>query len=485
MAPIDPPPLATQADLDAAQAADDARLDALEAGVAAASAREDADDVADEDLAVRVAALEDGPPASGGGDPAQETSQDAALADLANRVATLEARPYGSGAYVGLPYTVIGNGTPPTDAAVQAGVKAWADNRSGNFPKSHLLLNWIGRAALTTPLLKYLIDTPAIPQLQGARISGLAKRGTDLGWNNPTVPLMTSDGDLRNFEFADLTFTSTAALASPAQGLLFLSNADTGKTNQDGKFRRVEFMGPWDFGVALDGGATANLNSELVFDQFACGGNASFVRGLFVCGLSGDDAQEDQFLNYTFRDTKFEGSHGPYLVFNKGGSVTIEGFNSWIHTGEQNGAVPKGTMLTMPSTTHADSVQSLVAGHIRAEIRSTQSKFMDCGWSSSARLVFSALDTGAYAYRAGFEEVENITLRNGAHVHLVAPSLGGYVALRDKGGYVEITDPKAVYGRDTVGYSADGTGNMMVRNYVPSTTTQPPAPKITASGAAV
>lgn len=475
MPPIDPPPLPTNEEFEAAQAADDARLDTLEA-------EDQRDATEDAEIAARVAVLEqieaDSPPSDDEG----ELSQEARLADLLDRVKTLEARPYGSGAYVGMPCTVIGNGTPPTDQAIQAGIKAWLDNRSGNFPRTHLILNWIGRATATTPLLKYLADNAAIPQIQGARIFGVSKRGTDLGWANSSVPLLTSDGDLRNFEFKDLTLTSTAALATPAKGLLFLSNADTGKTGSDGKFDSVEFMGAWDYGIALDGGATANLNSELICDQLAAGGSASFGRGLFVSGLEGFDAQEDQFLNYTFRDCKLEGSHGDYLVFNKGGSITIEGFNSWIHTGGQNGGVAKGTMLKMPVTSHFDSVQSLDASHIRAEIRGVDSKFMDCGWSSGARLTFDTLDTGAWAFKSGFDDVENITLRNGAHVHLLAPSLGGYIALRDKGGYVEVTDPKNVYGRDTISYSVDGTGNSMVRNLTGTTQL---APKITVAGATI
>jgi hypothetical protein len=447
-------------DLAVAQADDDYRLSTIEAGEVDEEVREGDQEAR---LAATAAALKSTTDAL--------TAQDARIKALETAAPATGGTTTGT-AYVGMPYTVIGNGTPPTDAALQAGIKKWIDNRSGNFLKSHLLLNWVGRASVTTPLLKYLADTPTIPQIQGARIQGLAKRATDLGWNNATTPLLTSNGDLRNFQFKDLTFTSTAAAATPSQGLLFLSSTDTA-TGSDGKFKRVEFMGAWDYGVAFDGNVTANLNSEMVFDQFACGQSFSSVRGLVVVGLSGNDPQEDQFLNYTFRDTKLEGSHGDYLVFNKGGSITIEGFNSWIHTGTSNlvngVATPKGTMLKMPVTSHFDSVQTLTASHIRAELRGTQSKFMDCGWTSRAQVILTGLDTGAYAYH--HLDNEDITIRNGARVHLIGASLGGYIALRDKGGEPILDGVENIANNCSL-TCTDGTGKGIVRNF---TTTAAPA----------
>lgn len=375
---------------------------------------------------------------------------------------------------VSLPYTVIDN---PAD--LESGFATWLANRNANgFPKSILKLAFTNANA--APLNPLVPASFAGAQIQGARIEGIAKRGTGINWDDPVNPLMTFNGKLRNWLFKDITFNSTVA---GAKGLLFNSNVSAPGSNQDGKFERVEFMGPWDYGIAFDGQATANLNSEVVFEQFACGNSASFVRGLVVVGLSGDDMQEEQFLNYSFRDCKFEGSHGSYVVFNKGGSVTFEGFNSWIHTGSQNGGVPKGIMLYMPVTQHFDSVQYLSASHMRVEIRGPESKFMDCGWTSSARLEMLTLDTASNAFKfkpggsIGTGSPEDITLRGGAQLVLHGPSLGGYIGLRDKGGKVHFPTPPVLKGTQTAGYTT-GTGTGLVRNFVPTTSTQPPAPTV-------
>lgn len=438
-----------------------------------------------EALDTRVKTLEDAPEPEKPADPIDYAPAIKAVDDkveaLDDRVEKLETvEPPAPVAYVGMPYTVIGNGVPPTDQQFQAGIKKWVDFRKGNFPMSHLVFNWIGTAWLTTPILQYLLDNhPAIPQLQGARWHGISKRGTGIGWKNADIPLLTSDGDLRNWDFKDFTFASGTPRTAPAKGLLFLSNEDGGKTGSDGYWERIEFMGAWDYGIAFDGGVKANLNSEQAFNRFACGQSFSSARGLVVVGLSGDDAQEDQFLNFSFRDTKLEGSHGDYLVFNKGGSVTIDGYNSWLHTGTYNlnddGSInPSGRMLYMPATSHFDSVQSLEAnGVLRAEVRGLNSKVMECGWNASARVAFRSLNTAAQAFKfKTYPGTEDITLTNGAHLFLDQPSLGGHIGLRGKGGTVEIRNPKIVRGVEGVTATTTiGTGLGLVRNYtaVPQT----------------
>lgn len=313
--------------------------------------------------------------------------------------------------YAALPYTVI---SEPTDAAVQAGIAAWLANRNGPFPKTRLVFAFSGTVKLSTPLLP-----PDTGQLQGLRWEGLAKGSTVLQWSRADQPLLYAKGQLRNFEFADLTVESTVAGGA---GFYFFSSASA--ANQDGKFRRVEWKGSWNYGIGLDGPTTANLNSEIAFDQPAITNDASFLGAWLWAGMTPANTQEDQFVNYSIRDSKFEGSHGTYLRFDRGGSVTVDGFNSWLHTGQSNNGVPAGTMVVLGGGTHADSVCTFTANRVRAELRSTQSLLINSGWGASGHIAWTGLSDTALAYKVGNQCTA--VYRSAAHVSYRDCELGGW-----------------------------------------------------------
>src|SRR5882762_2460613 len=313
--------------------------------------------------------------------------------------------------YVGLPYTVINE---PTEQAVQAGVTQWLADRYGPFPRTRLMFGFTGTATVRTPLLP--ADTG---QLQGVWWEGVAKRSTVLAWAG-TGPLVSAKGQLRNFQFRNFTVKSMTPNAS---GFYFLSNANA--PNQDGVFHRVEWLGSWDYGIGLNGSANANLNSEIVFDQVALGNDASFKSAWFWSGMTPGHSQEDQFLNYSFRDTKLEGSHGDYIRLDYGGSVTVDGFNSWLHTGQSNNGVPSGVMLRLSKGPHNDSVCVLSANRIRAELRGTQSKLIDSGWGGSGHITFTALDDTANSNKS-WGDYETHSYRGAARVSYRDCALGGW-----------------------------------------------------------
>src|SRR5882757_394875 len=362
-------------------------------------------------------------------------------------------------AYVNMPYTLI---TDATENGIHQGIAQWLANCNGPYPRTILKFAFVGApAVLTTPLLP-----PGTPQLQGARWEGMAKRATVLAWApaDPSTPILASRGQFRNFKFSEF---SVKSLVKEAAGFYFLSSVTS--SNQDGRFYNVEFMGNWDYAIGLNGGTDANLNSEMMFDGLACSNDASFKRSLFLCGMTpnkhpGDHQQEDQFLNYTFQNTKFEGSDGNYIQLNFGGSVTIQGFNSWLHTGQSNldsegNAVPQGTMIMIPPGPHNDSVCTLVDNRIRAELRGPQSKVIDCGWGASGHVAFIGLDDTANTYRVGNKE--SATYRGASRISYSDCSLGGYHMIHD-------TNPTSI--RYTSCHSKSGniftaatSGNSMVR----------------------
>jgi hypothetical protein len=320
-------------------------------------------------------------------------------------------------AIVGLPYTVINE---PTDAAVQAGIKEWLANRSGHFPRTKLMFNFIGTVNLKTPLLP--ADTG---QIQGPRWEGVCKRGTVLRWDSATVPVLTSYGQLRNFKFSEMSFRGGVKDA-----LGFYFRADNKKTNQDGEFYNIEHLGSWKYAYGLDGvDPTANLNSEIVWNKPALGNDASFSGAWLWSGMTPGIKQQNQFLNYTIRDSKLEGSHGDYLRFDYGGSIQVEGFNSWIHTGQSNGGVPQGRMLYFPKGGNGDSVMFISLNGLRPELRGPKSVLIDSAWSGAGAIVFNNLRSAANAFKFA-TATEQYTFRGDARVAFRDSHLQGFVALR-------------------------------------------------------
>lgn len=309
--------------------------------------------------------------------------------------------------------------TEPTDAAVQAGITTWlADKAAAGMMRTDLVFDFTGTAKLLTPLLP-----EGTGQLQGVRWRGGRKRGTILQWAS-TEPILSARGQLRNFEFADLTFAS----ATPnAGGLYFLSSAAA--SNQDGRFKRCEWMGSWAYGVGLNGPATANLNSEICFDQPSLSNDASFSNAWLWSGMTPGHQQEDQFLNFSIRNSKLEGSHGCYIRFDYGGCVTIDGYASWLHTGQSNPDAkglpqPAGTMVQLNGTGHYDGVQMFRAAGVRAELRSKDSRLIDCGWGAAGHVVWDGLSDTANAFKVGNEQTA--MYRGPARVAYRDCELGGW-----------------------------------------------------------
>ncbi len=364
-----------------------------------------------------TAAVEALPPAKAGEDgkdstvpgPAPTQAQvDASVADYLTK-----NPPAGGGAVVGLPFTVISD-----PAKLNDGIDAWAKNRTpAGFLKTQLVLAFSGTASPSRPLLD-----PDLPKLQGVRVRGLGKRSTIIAWGDTATPLLTAYGQLQNFELADFSIQSTKA---GAKGIYFRS--DQSKFNQDGAFRRVEWMGAWDYGIGLDGDQTANLNSELIFDQVAMSNDAAFASAWFWCGMraqTGGGAQ-NQFLNYVFRDTKLEGSHGDYIRFDYGGSFSVEGMNSWIHTGQANGGTPAGRMLYLKNGWTGDSTMRGLVDGVRAELRGPGSVLVDSNWGGPSHLVFRGINSAGNAFKFP-TPTEQYSIRGG-NVKIADSHLQGFI----------------------------------------------------------
>jgi len=379
-----------------------------------------------------------------------------ALSSCGDRAAAAPSSP----TTVGMPYTVI---SEPTDLAVQEGIRAWREKFNGPFPLTRLLFGFSGTAELTTPLSAALGST----QIEGLRWEGLAKRSTVLRWSGDG-PLLSAWGLLRNWLFSDFTVQSGRA---GAQG--FYLRSDSGRTNQDGGFDTIETMGAWDYFYGLDGQtSTANLNSEIFWRHCAMSNDANFASAWLWSGMTPEVSQQNQFLNYHLEDTKLEGSHGDYLRFDYGGHLSVDGYASFLHTGDANGGVPAGRMIYLPRGANGNSVMKLNLDNVRAELRpnaegSTDSVFLDSAWSDRGAINLTGVDLAGNAFRTGSRTPAVIKLRSNARLYAVGCELAGHIGLyADAGPRVVLINTEAPYGQGIDATRAtDPSGNGIVRAY--------------------
>lgn len=377
-----------------------------------------------------------------------------AIHDLEDRVTTLEQDDSGGGGgnppiWVGPKYTVV---TEPTEAAVNDGFKRWlADSKvegGARYPRSDLVLDFVGTAAFSKPI--QLGTKAQTGQIQGAVIRGRKKRLTKLRANFNNAPLLQFDGQMRNWDISELSFESQYTDGeSGAKGILHISNNDGNGANQDGTYRKIEFLGGWQYGMGFSGGAKANLNSEIAFDGFACGNSAYFTDAFFRFGMQ-DQAQEGQFLNYAFRNTKFEGSHGTYIKIMRGGNINLDGFNSWLHTGSAaSDGVPRGTMIVAPTGSRFDSEPLLRIYGWRPEFRSIYSKGMDIGFGSTGMVDIHGLDDTSNAFKVN--EFEGYSFRGTATAVFDNCRLGTWIGVYNSGARVVGRDLRSAPGQGNTG----------------------------------
>ncbi|MFG3513240.1 glycosyl hydrolase family 28-related protein [Streptomyces bobili] len=258
----------------------------------------------------------------------------------------------------------------------------------------------VGRTVIEIPAGEFLI-TRAHALLNGAaplraanglRFSGAGKRMTTLVFrpdDGPGSYLCRNEDIWSNLSFERIQFRS----ATP--GASFFSSYSTGNA-QDYRFSECEWMGEWEFGLALDG---TNTNSEMRWEACRVGG--SYRRAFLYSGLSqrqqADPNDQDQFLNYWFTDMKVEYEWGNFLEFPYGGSITCRG-GSYIITGTRPHSTKEygttSTFFRFPVARHHDSVQRFHAQDIRFEVRNPQVQVIDSVWSSGTIHFSDCDDTG-------------------------------------------------------------------------------------------
>ncbi|CAM5580166.1 glycosyl hydrolase family 28-related protein [Streptomyces aurantiogriseus] len=277
----------------------------------------------------------------------------------------------------------------------------------------------VGRTVIEIPAGEFLITRPhallngvaPLRPVNGLRFSGAGKRMTTLVFRPAAGPgsyLCRNEDIWSNLTFERMQFRS----ATP--GASFFSSYSNGKA-QDYRFSECEWMGEWEFGLALDG---TDTNSEMRWEACRVGG--SYRRAFLYSGLSrrvqGDPNDQDQFLNYWFTDMKVEYQWGNFLEFPYGGSITCRG-GSYIITGTRPQATEEygttSTFFRFPVAQHHDSVQRFHAQDIRFEVRNPDARIIDCVWNGGT-VHFSDCDDTGIAFKDFSADVR-------AHRYTVGP----------------------------------------------------------------
>ncbi|MGW0583060.1 glycosyl hydrolase family 28-related protein [Streptomyces sp. NPDC002920] len=276
----------------------------------------------------------------------------------------------------------------------------------------------VGRTVIEIPPGEFLITRPhallngvaPLRPANGLRFSGAGKRMTTLVFRPPTGPgsyLCRNEDIWANLSFERIQFRS----ATP--GASFFSSYSTGQA-QDYRFSECEWMGEWEYGLALDG---TDTNSEMRWEACRVGG--AYRRAFLFSGVTGRRQQsndQDQFLNYWFTDMKVEYEWGNFLEFPYGGSITCRG-GSYIIAGTRPGNTPEygttSTFFRFPVAQHHDSVQRFHAQDIRFEVRDPDARVIDCVWRSGT-VHFSDCDDTGLAFKDFSSEVR-------AHRYTVGP----------------------------------------------------------------
>lgn len=228
------------------------------------------------------------------------------------------------------------------------------------------------------------IMRPTAGRAQGLTIRGIGKRASEIVMTG-AAPLLVNQDRWMGVRFYDMSFRSTNSAATCLTSYGAVGAQDWGWTN-------CEWRGSWLRGIGLDGDAKSNLNSEFMFDR--CTVTGTYEDAWFRSGLSPQFPQQDQFLNYSFRDCKMEARYGDILRFDKGGAVNVSG-GSWIHVDKR----PDGKasrFFYMPATTHYDSVQSLTVVGTRFEPRDPANLVIDSSWKGMVQFIGCMDDAWAF-----------------------------------------------------------------------------------------
>jgi hypothetical protein len=359
------------------------------------------------------------------------------LAGIASVGSPAAAATFGADSYV---VDVVAKGADPTgktpsdEAFRQAAAEllgSFQTNPISDVTPVKTLLIPPGNYVLTEPdsLLPGGDGTSFGHMINGIAICGYGKRISRITYA-PKIQhstMWTNHGRYKNIRISGLTFDSK----EPTSTFNYCYSSATYGV-QDTWYTDVEWRGSWKIGIGLDGPIDkSNLNSEMGWDH--CQISGSYSRAFLVIGMTPSEPQQDQFLNYWFRDCKVEFTSGTFVENERGGSMNFIGGSYIVTDSLSTGVFFK---LGTAGTGRADSVMRLYAQGIRFELRGAKHKVIESGWYKGTVTFVSCDDTALsfQAFAAG-------TPAHTYHFDVTDPPRGPMVRYQDCAlmGYHEVT----------------------------------------------
>lgn len=346
------------------------------------------------------------------------------------RITDLETIVGGGGSILERPWEIRPATT--SNADVQTAITTAMSGKSGDNVQRKLILP-PGTYNLTTPLLSADASPGTVDWHVGLQIVGAGIGLTTINWNNAAQPFITaSDPRLRFPKITGMTIQSQ----SSANVFAYLFSQAGGRYNQRWHLEDVKFGGTWANGFRLDGGATANLNSEFTFHRVETDPSSVWTNSFFHSGVT-NATQENQFLNYWFYDCNFSLSSGTVFRFDRGGAITcING--SWSANDSSNTI----TWFNFPTqNSNNASATKLYCQGLRMEPKGSAHKILNSSWSNAFIHFESCSDIGS-SQNAPSHDHERYTI-NGQSIWSgrVAPIVrftngahGGYINYVASGG---------------------------------------------------
>lgn len=199
----------------------------------------------------------------------------------------------------------------------------------------------------------------------GHRVIGQGRETAKIVFTPGSAGALCSNPDL----FEHTTFEHISFYGGNSNAV-FLSSLSQGNAAQNYTFRQCSWDGTWNEGIQLTGNASANNNSEVLFEKCAVGGG--YAGAFFHSGLQGFQAQ-DQFVNFDFNACELAPASGNLIQLDHGGSCRVRG-GSLIMAGA-------GTLFDLNNGSHSEGATQLRVEGQRIELRTAAaSKLVDCDW---------------------------------------------------------------------------------------------------------
>ena len=322
---------------------------------------------------------------------------DLAMANTAPSVFSVDVKDFGA----------KGDGSTDDSDAIRAAVAAAISGRVGGVAQKEVFFPPGNYKVTKKDTLMWSPTTGTADQIFGLRFRGAGPRVTNIDFvtsfganadpreNN----LITAAVRLRYTYFEDMSFRSNSGnnrfayywsrdgddtnLYYPAYGV---------GQNQYFVYRNVEWRGPWDRVIGIDGDQQANNNSEHHFLLCSTDTASRYTDAFLHCGITNPSAnyQQNQFLNYFMQSCNFALAGGDFFRFDRGGSINVFG-GSWSMVGTD-----PARYFYLPMQNGEMTAARLNVNGVRFEpkISSTQ-KIIDCAWGNGSVTFTSCSDVAA------------------------------------------------------------------------------------------